>query len=57
VDEVDALNALLKVYDAANDKTELVSNQGQAMDGFSELANYRAILRDFYATDNNSTPE
>jgi len=53
MDEIDTLNALLDVYEKAINQTELVSNQGQAMDGFSELANYRAILRDFYATVNN----
>ena len=35
------------VKDAADGKSELVSNQGQAMDGYSELANYRQIIEDF----------
>jgi len=57
MDEIDALNALLEIYEAANSKKELISNQGQAMDGFSELAHYREILRRFNDnTNNNNTP-
>jgi len=39
------LNALLNVYRMANSGTPCVANQGQAMDGYSELCNYREILR------------
>ena len=35
---------LIKVKAAADGKIELISNQGQAMDGYSELYNYRSIL-------------
>lgn len=58
MDEIDALNALLDVYELATNKKELVTNQGQAMDGYSELANYRSILGKFLnETDNNRIPE
>ena len=57
MNETQALNALLDVYKKATSGTELVSNQGQAMDGYSELANYRAILRRFNETSNNDIPE
>ena len=53
MDEIDALNALLDVYEKATNQTELVSNQGQAMDGYSELANYRSILKKFLNDDTN----
>jgi hypothetical protein len=35
---------LLNTKDAADGKHPLLSNQGQALDGYSELANYRASL-------------
>jgi hypothetical protein len=38
------INKMLCVYRAAVSGKSLVSNQGQSLDGFSELANYRAIL-------------
>lgn len=39
------LDELLEVFDRAEGRTPLVSNQGQAMDGYTELAAYRAVLR------------
>lgn len=55
--EIDAMNAILDVYEKATSQTELVSNQGQAMDGYSELANYRAIIKRFIdeTTDNTTS--
>ena len=38
------LDKLLRVKAAADGGDELLSNQGQALDGYSELANYRSIL-------------
>ena len=35
---------LLNIYHAFNNKNILVSNQGQALDGYSALANYQAII-------------
>jgi len=35
---------LLDVYEAATTGKALVSNQGQSLDGYSELSNYRSIL-------------
>lgn len=35
---------LLAVKKMADEGQTLVSNQGQAMDGYTELANYRSIL-------------
>jgi hypothetical protein len=31
---------IIKVYDMLNNKEELVSNQGQSLDGYSALANF-----------------
>ncbi len=39
-----ALKELLQIYEAAIKGTPLISNQGQALDGYSELAAYRAVL-------------
>lgn len=41
------IDALIRVKQCADGGTELVSNQGQGMDGYSELANYRAIIKKF----------
>ncbi len=38
------LRSLIRVKDAADGRVKMVSNQGQAMDGFSELANYRSLV-------------
>lgn len=38
------VDALIKVKECADAGTALISNQGQALDGYSELANYRAII-------------
>ena len=40
----DATEAMIRVKQAADGGDVLVSNQGQGMDGYSELANYRAVL-------------
>ena len=43
--KIDAVvRKMLDVKAAADSGKALVSNQGQAMDGYSELANYRNIL-------------
>jgi len=54
VHEIDVVNKFLDVYEKANSGTELVSNQGQAMDGYSELANYRSILKEFINETNSN---
>ena len=35
---------LMRIYKSATTGEPLVSNQGQSLDGHSELANYRSIL-------------
>ena len=40
----EALDRLLNVKRMADGGNPLLSNQGQALDGYSELANYRRIL-------------
>ena len=42
-----AMDALVRVKQCADGGTELVSNQGQALDGYSELANYRSVIERF----------
>ncbi len=43
--KVDAVvRKMLDVKEASDSGKALVSNQGQAMDGYTELANYRNIL-------------
>lgn len=42
-----AMDALIRIKECADGKTELVSNQGQTLDGYSELANYRSIIEQF----------
>ena len=42
----DVLAKLLAVKKAADSGQSLVSCQGQGLDGYSELANYRSILDD-----------
>jgi hypothetical protein len=37
---------LIDIYDAANSLKPTHANQGQAMDGFSELRNYREIIKE-----------
>lgn len=53
MNETECINKMLRVYKSANAGTELVCNQGQALDGFSELANYRGILKNYLQTNNN----
>ena len=43
--DADIIASLISVKNAADGKTELISNQGQALDGYSELANYRYIIQ------------
>jgi hypothetical protein len=38
------VRALIRTKNVADGKIECVANQGQALDGYSELANYRAII-------------
>ena len=40
---------LLLIKKAADEKTPLISNQGQALDGISELANYRRSIENLQA--------
>jgi len=49
VTEIKTLDQLVAVYEAANTGKATLGNQGQALDGYSELANYRAILAQFLA--------
>lgn len=44
IDYKAVFNQLLQVKQAADNKDNLLSNQGQALDGYSELVNYRAII-------------
>lgn len=44
---LNTINQLIKIKHAADNGTSLISNQGQALDGYSELANYRAIIGKF----------
>lgn len=37
---------LVKIFNCAEDGTVLISNQGQALDGYSELANYRSVIEE-----------
>jgi hypothetical protein len=39
------IHALVRVLNAYENKTPLVSNQGQALDGFSALANFVQIAK------------
>lgn len=39
----DIVNDLVRVLDAYENKTQLYSNQGQALDGYSALANFLDI--------------
>ena len=43
------VNQIIKVEEALLGGTELMSNQGQAMDGYSALANFQCIARDAMA--------
>lgn len=44
MNKLQAIEQLLSIYNIANAGGTLICNQGQALDGYSELANYRAIL-------------
>jgi len=48
-----ALEQLLKIKQAADGRASLLSNQGQALDGYSELANYRAVIEKFEKEKSN----
>jgi len=54
---LDILAKLVNIYRTANSGQALFSEQGQAMSGYSELAAYRAILKevekDWDASNNN----
>jgi hypothetical protein len=45
--EEEFISKMLDVKHAADNKEPLFSCQGQAMDGYSELANYRGIIDDY----------
>ena len=38
------IRKLIYIKECADGKRKLIANQGQAMDGFSELYNYRDII-------------
>ena len=38
---------IIRIKKAADGGSETFANQGQAMDGYSELANYRSIIEFF----------
>jgi len=38
------IDQLIEIKHKADGKIETLANQGQAMDGYSELANYRNII-------------
>ena len=48
---------IVDIYDLRSSRKPLVSNQGQALDGFSELANYRSLAAKLKAiiTENSSS--
>ena len=41
----DILKMLVRILDAYQGKSELVSNQGQAMDGYAALANFVDVAK------------
>jgi len=41
------IKQMLAVYDVSTSGKALFSQQGQGMDGYSELANYRSIIKNF----------
>lgn len=43
--EKEIIKQLIRVLDAYEGKTSLISNQGQALDGYSALANFVEIAR------------
>lgn len=43
----EVIKQMLQVKEMADGRVSLVSCQGQAMDGYSELANYRALLEEY----------
>jgi hypothetical protein len=50
--EEQAMFDLVRVYGYAKSGKPLVSNQGQALDGYSELAEYRAIIEEYIENHN-----
>ena len=48
----EAAQAVVRIKQAADGGVALISNQGQAMDGYSELANYRSAARELEAALN-----
>jgi hypothetical protein len=45
--EQETMKELTDIKQCADGGTELVSNQGQGLDGYSELANYRSVIERF----------
>ena len=45
--EQEAMHELVCIKQCADYGTPLTSNQGQALDGYSELANYRNVIERF----------
>lgn len=45
--EQEAMKELTNIKQCADYGTPLTSNQGQPLDGYSELANYRSVIERF----------
>ena len=43
----DVVTQMLRIKDLADGQVITISNQGQALDGYTELASYRSILSRF----------
>jgi hypothetical protein len=43
---IDIINNLIRVLDAQKEGTLLLTNQGQALDGYSALANYNSLVEE-----------
>lgn len=46
-DLINWLGKFVTIKNMADGKGPLISNQGQALDGFAELANYRGIVTEY----------
>jgi len=49
------IDDFVKIKQCADGGTPLLSNQGQALDGYSELANYRSIIEKFIKEQKNGS--
>lgn len=53
----EAIDMMLKVKQVADDQTSTFVCQGQGMDGYSELANYRSILENYLENTTSALTE